>query len=36
MGIKIGASISILGTIGVTTDGELFIEASNIFRDRLT
>lgn len=35
-GIKIGATISILGTVGITTDGQVFIEPLAIFNDRLT
>lgn len=36
VGVKIGATVSILGTIGITTDGEFFIEANEIFKDRLS
>ncbi len=35
-GIKIGASLTVLGTLGVTTDGVLFIEPSAIFKERFT
>ena len=35
-GIKIGASLTVLGTLGVTTDGVIFIEPSSIFKERLT
>ena len=35
-GIKIGASLTVLGTLGVTSDGELFIEPSALFKERFT
>ncbi len=35
-GIKIGASLTILGTLGVTSDGVIFVEPSSIFKERLT
>lgn len=35
-GIKIGAALTVLGTLGVTTDGVIFIEPSSIFKERLT
>ena len=34
--MKIGASISVLGTVGFTVDGELFVETHEIFKDRLS
>jgi len=34
-GIKVGASISILGSIGFTIDGQMFVEAMSIFKDKL-
>jgi hypothetical protein len=36
VGVKIGATVSVLGTIGFTTDGQIFIKASQIFKDRLS
>jgi len=35
-GIKIGASLTVLGTLGVTTEGSLFIEPSALFKERFT
>lgn len=35
-GIKIGATISVLGTVGITLDGMIFIEPMWIFKDRLS
>lgn len=35
-GIKVGASISVLGTIGFTVDGEMLVEVQQIFKDRLS
>jgi len=32
----VGASISVLGTIGLTLDGEFAIDPERIFKDRLT
>ena len=35
-GIKIGASLTILGSIGITTEGILFVEPSAIFKERFS
>lgn len=35
-GLKVGASILALGTIGVNMDGELFMQPNFLFKDRLT
>jgi hypothetical protein len=35
-GIKIGASLTVLGTLGLTTDGVIFVEPSALFKERLT
>lgn len=35
-GLKVGASISVLGTISLTLDGQFTIDAERIFKDRLT
>lgn len=35
-GIRIGGSLTVLGTLGVTMDGVLFVEASAIFKERFT
>ena len=35
-GVKVGSSIMALGTIGLTMDGQIFIEPQVLFRDRLT
>lgn len=34
--MKVGASISILGGIGFTVDGEMILEVHQIFKDRLS
>lgn len=36
VGVKIGVTATILGTIGITTEGEYFIEPNQIFKDRLS
>lgn len=35
-GLKIGASISVLGGIGFTIDGDMILEVHQIFKDRLS
>ena len=35
-GLKVGASISILGKIGFTVDGEMILEVNTILKDRLS
>lgn len=35
-GLKVGASISVLGSIGFTVDGEMMVEVQQIFKDRLS
>jgi hypothetical protein len=35
-GIKVGASISVLGSIGFTVDGDMILEVQKIFKDRLS
>ena len=35
-GIRLGASMSVLGSIGFTVDGEMVLEVHKILKDRLS